>query len=103
MLGSVFENDGKNDILSFCFFKWKMKQRVSGSWFWFENEIVDIVLSNRFRKQNETKISSKNVFLLFFFNDEKMFINNFFKLKKCTWQSHIFWKKMLFRNVLSIM
>ena len=41
MLGSVFENDGKKD--------------VSGSLFWFENKIADVVLSNRFQKRNETK------------------------------------------------
>ena len=39
----------------FVFLKRKTKQQVSGSSFWFENEIVDVVLSNRFRKQNETK------------------------------------------------
>ena len=51
VLGSVFENDGQNNVLSF----------------WFENEIVDVVLSNRFRKRNETKISSKNVVFCIFF------------------------------------
>ena len=33
----------------------KTKRQVSGLSFWFENEIVDIVLSNRFRKQNDAK------------------------------------------------
>ena len=52
VLGSVFENDGKNDVLLFCFrfAKRKMKQRVSGSSIWFENKIVDVVLSICFRK-----------------------------------------------------
>ena len=62
MLGSIFENDGKPTFcrLIFVFSKRNTKQRVSGSSFWFENEIVDVVLSNRFRKQNVQKISCKN-------------------------------------------
>ena len=38
-----------------CSFFQKGKRQVSGSSFWFENEIVDVILSNRFRKQNKTK------------------------------------------------
>ena len=64
----------------FVFSKQKKKRRVSGSSFWFENEIVDVVLSNCFWKRNETKFQAKH----FFFNDEKMFIkSNFFGRKCC--------------------
>ena len=77
MLGSIYENDGKPTFCRFIFVfsKRNTKQRVSGSSFWFENEIVDVVLSNRFRKQNVQKISCKN---------------DVFKFKKNTRQSQIF-------------
>ena len=39
----------------FIFSKQKTKRQVSGSSFWFENEIVDVVFSNHFRKRNEMK------------------------------------------------
>ena len=45
-MGSVFENDGKKDVLSFWFFQ--NGKRNDDSSFWFENEIEDDVLSNRF-------------------------------------------------------
>ena len=50
VLGSVFENDEKNYVLLdlFVFSKRKTKRLVSGLLFWFENEIVDAVLSNCF-------------------------------------------------------
>ena len=57
----------------FGFFKTENETQVPGLSFWFENEIVDIVLSNCFRKRNEKKFQAKT---FFFFNDEKMFINN---------------------------
>ena len=41
----------------FVFSKQKTKRQVSGWLFWFENKIVDVVLSNCFRKPNETKMS----------------------------------------------
>ena len=45
----------KTTCCRYVFSKRKTKRRVSGSSFWFENEIVDVVLSNRFRKRNKTK------------------------------------------------
>ena len=56
------------------------------------NEIVDVVLSNHFRKQNGTKrkFQAKTCFFCFFFNDEKMFINDFFKLKNILGKVKIF-------------
>ena len=56
------------------------------------NEIVGVVLSNCFRKRNETKIS--RIFFFFFFNDEKIY-------KKIVLGKIKFFGKMLFRNVLS--
>ena len=41
----------------FAFSKQKTKPQASGSSFWFENEIVGVVLSNCFQKRNEKKIS----------------------------------------------
>ena len=69
MLFNFFFKYGKNNVLSFGFLfsKRKTKQQVSGSLFWFENDIVDVVLSNHFQKQNGAKISIKNMFFLFFF------------------------------------
>ena len=55
VLGTVFENDGKNDILSF----------------WFKNK-------------TKRKFPEKTSFFQFFFNYRKMFINYVFKVKKCT-------------------
>ena len=43
----------------FLFSKPKTNQQVSGSSFWFENEIVGVVLSNHFRRRNETKQHQK--------------------------------------------
>ena len=55
VLGSVFENDRKNEVLLFRFFGTETKQQVSDLSFWFENEIIDVVISNRFQKRNKTK------------------------------------------------
>ena len=40
----------------FVFSKRKTKCQVLGSLFWFENEIVEVILNDCFRKQNETTI-----------------------------------------------
>ena len=78
--------------------KRKTKRRVTVSSFTFENVIIDVVLSNRFRKQKETKrkFQAKTSFFVFFFNDEKMFLNDVFKLKICTKQSQICWEEMFY-------
>ena len=57
MLGSVFENDGKNDVLSGFFRLFKTENETTSFRLvvWFENEIVDVVLINRFQKLNEMK------------------------------------------------
>ena len=39
----------------FGFSKRKMKRQVSCLLFWFENEVVDVVLSNRFQKSKQNE------------------------------------------------
>ena len=64
-LGTIFENDEKTTFRRFVlvFSKRKAKRQDSGSSFWFENEIVDVVLS-LFNKTNDEKMALRH--LLYF-------------------------------------
>ena len=56
-VGSVLKTMGKKTVCHsvFVFSNGKRNNKVQACLFWFENEKVEVVLSNCFRKRNQTK------------------------------------------------